>query len=46
MYLSFQFQRNKKEREIYEFEFDFKKSLLLTFQSKKTCHKSISLVSK
>ena len=31
MYLSFQFQMNKKEREICEFEVDFKKSFLLAF---------------
>ena len=31
MYLSFQFQMNKKEREIREFEVDLKKSSLLAF---------------
>ena len=31
MYLSFQFQMNKKEREICEFEVDFKKSFSLAF---------------
>ena len=31
MYLSFQFQMNKKEREICEFEVDFKKPFLLAF---------------
>ena len=31
MYLLFQFQMNKKEREICEFEVDFKKSFLLAF---------------
>ena len=31
MYLSFQFQKIKKEREIYEFEMDFKKTFWLLF---------------
>ena len=31
MYLSFQFQMNKKEREIWEFKMDFKKSFLSAF---------------
>ena len=30
MYLLFQFQMNKEEREICEFEMDYKKSLMLT----------------
>ena len=32
-YLSFQFQMSKKEREIYDFEMDFKKYILLLFIS-------------
>ena len=31
LYLSFQFQMNKKEKETWEFEMDFKKSFLLAF---------------
>ena len=30
MYLLFQFQMNKEEREICEFEMDYKKPLMLT----------------
>ena len=33
-YLLFQFQMSKKEREINDFDMDFKKSFLLLFQSK------------
>ena len=37
---------DKKEREICEFEMDFKKFFLLAYQSKKTCQKSTSRLSK
>ena len=30
MYLSFQFQMNKKEREVWEFKMDFKKSFFVS----------------
>ena len=34
LFMVFLFQMNKKEREICEFEVNFKKSFLLAFQSK------------